>query len=198
MLYYATLFCIILYYSLLFCCWIHIVIQSFPLKLLRYLQIFLPRRLEVVPQLILSDTCFLPSFSLLPRWLTLSLFFWVPKRQGDLNSFKITQEPYSMPLKIIIRCFHMTNFKKLELSHHQLWSFPSWRGKRVFVWVRIQPKGFCPPLWGGRVGGPFEKHNITASIALRTSLHLIYYKQTGWEWVLALILQSFGCPKVCA
>lgn len=198
MLCYATLFHIILYYSLLFFCWIHIVIQSFPLKLLRYLQFFLPRRLQVIPQLILPETCFLPSFSLLPRWLTLILFLWVPKRQGDLNSFKITQEPYSMPLKIIIRCFHVTNFKKIELPQHQLWSFPSRRGKRVFVWVRIQPKGFCPPLWGGWVGGPFEKHNIAASIALRTSLHLIYYKQTGWEWVLALILQSFGCPKVCA
>lgn len=50
----------------------------------------------------------------------------------------------------------------------------------------------------GWLGRPLEKHNVAAPIALRTSLHLIYYKQTSQEWVLALIFQSFGYSKVCA
>lgn len=59
--------------------------------------------------------------------------------------------------------------------------FPSWRGKRVFVWVRIQPRGLYQPLWDGWMEESFKKHNIAASITLKASLHLIYYKQTVSE-----------------
>lgn len=138
---------------------------------------------QKVSSSLLSPFC----FAVLLYLITLS----TQRIRKTKNLFQKHSGAIELALENIIRCSHGTNFGKLELFHQQLWSFPSRTEKRVFVWVRIQPQGLCQPLWVGWVGEPLEKPNAATSIALRTKLHLVYYKQTNWEWVLAEIFWTF-------
>lgn len=90
-LHYAELRYTKLRYSVLFCPWIRIVIQSFPVGLLRCLQIsFLSKRVDEMYQLLLPEKSSLPSF-FFPPFASVDYFIhflkW-PRRQKGQNSFK--------------------------------------------------------------------------------------------------------------